>query len=315
MNKKHVSAILCSDLHLSLRPPVARSVEKDWLKVQANYLDQVGQIARNINGVMTGPVPIIVAGDLFDHYRQPPEMINWTIDQFRQTGRIFAVPGQHDLMHHSYEDLHKSAYYTLVKAGVITDLVANFPPVGIENLRLHGFPWGSEVKPVKKAHGLCLEVAVIHDHVWSKATGYTGAPNNKYYRKWADKLKGYDVAHFGDNHKTLVLFHSSGLRVFNPGSFMRRKADEIGHKPCVGLLYENGEVVRHYLDTSKDQFLDAKKLNEVRESIIDLDGFLQELSGLSDCAIDFREALEKALREKGISKAVARIVLETAEKK
>jgi hypothetical protein len=66
-----------------------------------------------------GNPPIVYVGDIWDHYRQPPEAINWAI---RELPKGYAIPGQHDLRHHNYEDIKKTAYWTLMEAGVILDM-------------------------------------------------------------------------------------------------------------------------------------------------------------------------------------------------
>src|SRR5574340_1610341 len=75
-------AILCSDIHLSHRPPLARACEDDWYGVQAGYLQQVFTLAGDVGKPrgMRG-VPIVIAGDIFDKPQPPVELVNFALRQ------------------------------------------------------------------------------------------------------------------------------------------------------------------------------------------------------------------------------------------
>ena len=100
-----VIAVCCSDIHLSHRPPKLREAEPNWYAAQARVLSQVRAV------VETHKCPLIVAGDVFDEgwraHKCPPELVNFAI---RHLPVCYAVPGQHDLPHHRYADVDKSAY-------------------------------------------------------------------------------------------------------------------------------------------------------------------------------------------------------------
>ena len=146
---KTVVAVLVSDLHLDDKPPVFRSPERDWLATQEGYLDQLRFLVRSV-----GNVPLFVAGDVFNKWNP----INWAIDRLPE---CHAVPGQHDLRHHNLQDLEKTAYWTLVKAGVIRHLKQGIAhPVG--QVVAHGFPWGVDVYPCKEPpHTFAVQLAVV----------------------------------------------------------------------------------------------------------------------------------------------------------
>ena len=137
-----VIAVLCSDIHLSHKPPVARSSEDDWYAAMARTLDQVLDISNEHTA------PLIIAGDLFDRWNSQPELINFAMGSFRafQHG-VYAIPGQHDLPYHDYTEIHKSAYYTLVKAGVIIDIQPSSygHHSSTKDITFWSFPWSFDV--------------------------------------------------------------------------------------------------------------------------------------------------------------------------
>jgi hypothetical protein len=152
-----------SDLHLSHTPPKARAGE-DWYAVQRGYLEQLDAM------LPTWDTPLLAAGDLFHTYNQPPEFIDFLLDHLPT---LIAVPGQHDLPGHRYEDVHKSVFGVMVKVRRVT-LVPPGEPLhlaynwkGINGMRVFGFPWGVKPSPPEgpRPNGY-LDVALCHKYVW-----------------------------------------------------------------------------------------------------------------------------------------------------
>jgi DNA repair exonuclease SbcCD nuclease subunit len=252
-------------------------------------------------------VPILFAGDLFDHWRASPELINWAIENVPV---MCGIPGQHDLPLHNLEDLHKSAFYTLVHAGIIKLLDHN--SIRINQMNVQGFAWGQPIINPKPVIEGTLQIAVIHHYIWEGNHCYPGAPAEdelKYLRK---RLHPFDCAVFGDNHKGF-LANSGSCKVFNCGSLLRRKSDEIHYEPQVGLLHESGEVEVIKLDISKD-VIEATESTKSAEADADLESFLKELAKLKNSKLDFVDTMEDILREKKPDPAVRKFILEAMEK-
>lgn len=301
MNK--VEAILFADVHLCQKPPLARSSETDWLLTQRDYLRQVRTLAEQHQ------CPVVIAGDLFDKWSSSSEVVNLALDELPD--RTYCCRGNHDLPWHSNDDVRRSSYYTLMKAEKIIDLQAGRPE-SVGPLRLWGFPWGSEIRPLKKAHGLCLEVAVIHKYVFTAKVGnHPGADQSGRLKNLAPILKTYHAVLIGDNH----LSWSARLKetsILNPGAFMRRRFDEIKHKPHVGLLLSSGRIEKHYLDVSKDKFADVPP-EAMREN--NFDQLVKELSDLGDSAADFSESVRRFIEANKIGGIVREIILNALENK
>lgn len=303
-------AVLFSDLHLTLRPPAARCVDENWLDVQAGYLEQVEAIHEEAEKQAGFTVPLVCCGDLFDRHNPPVELVNWAI---RNVPEMYAVPGNHDLKFHELKAIKKSAFWTMVEAGKVNYLRPG-KPVGVGQAVLHGFPWGTPLKPCKSPHGLCVEIAVIHKYVWQKKGGnppYPGAPEDGRASRVAKALRGYDLIASGDNH---IPFEYMGdpAPIFNCGGFMRRKADERGHRPSVGIVHQDGSVVRRCLDVSADRFV-----VEVGEKMgnLDLGHFVEELVNLTDAAVDFADAVRRAVGDGKVSDGIRRTILDAMGEK
>lgn len=308
-------AVLCSDIHLSDRAPVARSAEPDWLEAQGRVLDQVKKLCDKDD------IPLIVAGDLFDKWNPSPAVVNMAME--RLPSKVFAVPGQHDLRHHNYEDRHCTAYWTLVKAKRITDLppgkaylVNKDRAKGDPLLFAHGFPWGHKVKPLSERSDVPeINLAVIHAYCWAAGHSYPNAPNDKTTGQWSKRLMGYDAAVFGDNHKGFLDSYDPVCPIYNCGALIRRKQDERQLSPGVGFLYADKPFLRPVpLNTSGEKWLDPEDYAGQRvKTAADFSDFLAELAEDEDVDFDFAEVVRRRMNEGKVSKAVRKFVLEALE--
>lgn len=289
---------LISDIHLTLKPPIARAGEKDWLATQAGYLRQVAELEPT-------NAPIVCAGDIFDKWNSSAELINFAIANLPF---MYAVPGQHDLPYHAYEDKHRGAYWTLVEAGAIANLEPG-NPVHLKNkLVLHGFPWGHEITAVPNTFGPRIHLAVVHKYLWTGKCKYPGAPDDASLANTRGLLRSYDAAVFGDNHKGF-LSNERWPAVINCGAFMRRNTDEIDYSPRIGLLLSNGKIKIHYLDISKDVISSSHK-----ESKPDAQQFVKELETFKAETVDYDEAVRRFLTSHNVAREVRKEVMKCLER-
>lgn len=293
--KKPIAAFV-ADIHLSLKPPIWRSAEEDWLKAIKYQLNQLREIQKKY------VIPIYCAGDVFDHWygaHQSSELINFAIANLP---KMHAIPGQHDLPNHNLEDIKKSAFWTLVEAGKIVPLGLfedNFEVYFYDEdkrIIINSFPFGKEIKPIKRRKELdAIYIAMAHQYIWIDGHSYPNAPKeNKISDTVIDKDKwlGYDIAVFGDNHKGFQITNKN-TTFYNCGGFMRRKSDEIKYKPKIGLLYDNATIKEHYLDTSTDKYIPI--VDKEIETSIDMSDFIKRLEGLESDTICFASRLREVL--------------------
>lgn len=276
-----VRAILCSDMHLSHTAPVGRSAEPNWYDAQARMLDQLRALQEEHD------VPIICAGDVFDRWNPPPSLINFAI---RYMPPMWSIPGQHDLPNHRYDLVHNSAYWTLVESHVLRNLYGAVPLT--PGLEIIARPWEckwDEPPPEKDIRRLL----VTHSYIHKKAHGYHGAPEDQKVSGYADRLKPYDVAHFGDNHSPFQA-KCNGCQVVNTGTMMQRKRDERAYAVGVNLLLYDEQlddisIQRHYFDTSEDVWVEEVEALPVKGHQIDL------LDLEAGETLDYRQAVKGAI--------------------
>lgn len=300
------TVILCSDLHFSHQPPVARSVESNWYDAMARSWGQVRSLAEKHG------LPIIVAGDVFDNWKAPPELINFVIRQFAGL-EIFAIPGQHDLPNHSYEDMHRSAYGTLVEAGVIRNIdpKENLVVGGVE---LFGFPWGTEIVPCPLQYDYIeITVAVVHRYLWTAGHNYHGATDDTHIGAHRKILSTYNVAVFGDNHDGF-LTRAGNCAVLNCGGFMARKINERNYQPRIGCLLDDGGIREVMLDVSQDRWLEPEQLAEAVDNSLQLNDLISDLESLGADALNFEDVLHRYLDTRKVDSSVKTMVLEALDK-
>lgn len=312
---KKLVALACADIHLSGKSPLFRSNEDDWLKVQAGYLKQLKKLTTSLSSLVAEKLPVFIAGDLFDKWSVPPEVMSMSIRELPD--KVFCVSGNHDAMNHRREDIHKSAYGVLEAANRIIDVKPGAPVVleGAHPIRLHGFPYGTEVEPLKKPCDFYLEIALVHAYIWSEGKGYPGALEEKRLGAYRKKLTGYDTVIFGDNHIPLqwnMDKNKDGPSIFNPGSFMIRKRDD-KHNPRVGLIFADGSVEVHSLDISQDKYLDSEEIMEVLD-VIGANSFVESLLDLGDHALDFASYLNRLMEREKVDQRVKDMIVKALDK-
>jgi len=321
-------AVTVADLHLTLNRPACRN-DEDWMETQARYLTQVKLLAKTQRKLAhkillesgedseellnNRPLPILCAGDVFDKSNAAPELINFALKHL--PNQMICVPGQHDLPNHRTDEMHRSGYGVLVEAGKIIHLGKDRPcHCPDEALLVYGFGWGQKIIPPDMPEYLKppVTVALVHRFVWME--GYHYKPGLKtvdadHPRMLKKELKGYDVAVFGDNHRGFS-WSSGGLLVYNCGGFIRRKSDEMEYVPSVGVLYDDGSIVRTPLNTDLDKFhLQPEKAEKVEH---DMKAFLEKLEKLGEHGLNFREAVRRHAEDPShnIPSPVREIILE-----
>lgn len=301
-----VIAVLCSDLHIQMKPPVARSAEDDWPGKMEQYFTELRAVCEHHGA------PLVVAGDIFDRWNAPPEAIMFAMRVLPP--KTYAIPGQHDLPNHDYKAMDRSAYGVLKETGVITDLEPGVRPYLRPDLQLHPFPWGYPIKPLSQQNtpkGDRVHLAVAHKYIWKKGAGYPGAPKEARVGNLRKQLRGYDAAVFGDNHKGfLIKGGKNGPSVLNCGGFMCRRIDERAYQPRIGLLHRNGSITEYLTNRNDDKFIDVDELGELASRGLDMTKFIGSLSELGSEGIDYLEAVRRYLDDNNITGRIKELVLE-----
>lgn len=277
-----VVAIVCADIHLSMKPPVARSREPDWFAAMARPLLELSLLASQFD------VPVICAGDVFDKWNVSPELICFAFDYLPE--QFYCIPGQHDLPYHSLADLHRSGLGVLVRSRRVT--LVSTDTILHSCFALTGFAWNVPIAaPTFRDQ---LNVAMVHRYCWKRGLGYKDAAQENYAGNLSKELEGYNVAIFGDNHSPFA-FSGNGCLVYNCGGFMRRKSDD-NFQPSCGILRLDGSIERHYFDLSEEVFDQGTSAEVTIDDNTDegIQEFVKSLTQLDCDPLDFATQLQLA---------------------
>lgn len=273
-------AILIADLHLqSTIPSCFLETNDKWMQHMAHILQQIKKLQQKKG------VPIICAGDVFDHWNSSAALINFALDN---VPRMFSIPGQHDLPNHQYKDISRSAYWTLVKAKVIHNLEYRCPVMFKDNaLYVWGFPWNVRAfKEVNNQGRGFFNLAVTHQYVWTKNYKFPQATKVQNVRSVVSSFEGFDAIAVGDNHKGFTV-KVGDIYLHNNGTIFQRRSDEMDYEPCVGILYSDGTIIRHELASTGILHFNPE-CNDKTDYGINVTAFLKTLSPLEENVVDFR---------------------------
>lgn len=237
---------------------------------------------------------------------------------------VYAVPGNHDLPNHQYNDIERSAYYTLVHAGKVTPIRPNAwdyygsgrQGTGRKAFAFWGYPCGfptNKVPQLKPEHvSTEVRLAIVHDYVWSgEGTAFPGVGDEKRIQHHAFFLKDhFDSVLFGDNHIRQD-GKCNGVFWTNPGPIMRRSHKERDQNPSVRLLKSDGSFEIHELDASKDKWKDEPTTHEATET--DFRELVELLKDLGDSGTDYLNALRAATKSQLVRGSVRTVVWEIVQ--
>lgn len=281
--------------------------EKDtWSKFQRAVLGTLAQLKCD------HACPLFISGDLFDKWDSSAALINQTIACLPV---CCGIPGNHDLPNHNYSQIDQSAYWTLVEAGRLNTLTpAGNQPQSVEQLLVTPFPCGFPPGPPTEKHSLALNVAIVHDYIWTEKTGHPNAPAVKRYGKQFAKVAEYDVAFFGDNHHGFLIEKENKVTICNTGCLIQRKSNEAKLRPFVALLLSDGTVKRHYLELKAEWSDLGKEVDQIQSTLnADLTGFIEEMADTRRHGGDWKSTVKFWCHEQKIKDSVKIIIMKAVE--
>ena len=308
-----VLGIFCSDLHLSLHPPIWRSSEPNWFEAMLRPINELKALQEKYN------CNIFFTGDLFNLWygsseKGAAELINFAITHLPY---MHCIPGQHDLPDHNRGQIMRTAFYTLVRASVISHL--STPKAFCKRkMIIWPFGFGTKVRPCRtRGKRGEIDICLCHEYHWVPGHCYEGASQETLVGLGAEgttkKFQNYDVTFCGDNHDAFITrFYTKDVsRFVNCGTMIRRRSNEKGLQPCVWLLYEDKTIESVDLSITKDRFLDvSEEKHKERIQNYDIVRFIKELNKLGLPTLDFVEALRQYFDKHRTPESVQKCLME-----
>jgi len=187
---KNPDLILAADLHIREDKPVCRA--DNYFEAQNAKVGFLRDLSARHG------CPLVVAGDIFHHWKPSPFLLSWAIENLPN---MIAIPGQHDLPQHRLELLNKSGLFVLEKAGKVT------PGSWIHSAKYHlqSYPYGTPLVPIDRIKQPKQKfVAICHVMTWTKKKPWPGCEADGA-KRLMKKMKGFDLIITGDNHKPFVV--------------------------------------------------------------------------------------------------------------
>lgn len=286
--------IITADWHLREDTPICRT--DDFWEAQWYKVNQIFNLSNRLD------VPIYNAGDLFNHWKSSPRLINKCIERFVnrfKDNRMKTIIGNHEMPQHNLSNMEKSAWDTLYRVGIIDYMFAqgSWGRCDSEKERKKIIP-----KKIKNRKFVMLHVMTYKGKKpWPNCTD----PECHELFDWFDA----DLIITGHNHKTFTAKKGKQLLV-NPGSLTRQTADQIDHKPCIFLYNaEQHKLKKHTLEYKKNvisrEHIDVKKQKDKR-----ITAFIEKLKDGYNLSLSFEDNLEIAFKENKTPKKIQQIILE-----
>lgn len=254
--------IALSDLHFRESNPVNRI--DNYLDTLCGKLEQVNNTIAQLNFISKADekIVIIIAGDIFHHFRCSDSLKARVINVFHQfysfVDEVLVVAGQHDQRWHT-QDLTNTPLGVLIASQVVTLL--NDQPFSLtEDLagyHFYGASYGEEIPKVQDQS--IYNILAIHRMIsdvdyWSGNVEYTSC------KSLLKEAKEYGLIISGDNHASF----NYDNKILNSGSVMRSSIDQKDHKPCYFIWHDFFRIEQIFFDI--EPFEKVMRLDEVAES-------------------------------------------------
>jgi len=292
-----MARFLCtSDWHIRSKNPRYRI--DDFFQTMMGKLNWMFELAKkeDCSAILHG-------GDFFDS----PDQKNSTKIEIaklllRYKIPIYAVAGQHDLIHRRFFNTALALFQTFGGVNILdgelkTDTcIPCIDNSGHYNVNLYGASWEEEIPTPEDSNA--INILAIHKMIvkekplWDKQVGYTKAET------FLNKHKGYNLIVSGDNHHSFT--HTTANQILiNTGSLTRMTTSQRGHLPCVYIYNSETKKAKQYLIPTKsiDEVMDLETADEVKEKNEALEAFMEGLSSDYDIELKFEDNLKNLMIE------------------
>lgn len=302
---KNVSAILSADWHIRETAPVCRD-ESEYFAAQAKKIEFIKGLRDRIG------CPILVAGDIFNHWKPSPFLLGWCMEQFPSL--MWCVPGQHDLPQHNKLLYQKSGLHVLGEAERGTHVFYERLVTRIRKgcgYNVTGFWYGEELGPHDGQHKNETHVALAHTFTWRGRKPWPDcvAPGASTL---LNKMQGFDLIVTGDNHKAFTL-EQDGRLLVNPGSIMRMSADQADFKPRVYLWDAEANCVEPVFLPIEKGVVSRDHLDRAQERDERIESFVARLQGQWKAGLSFEENLTRFFETNEVPEVIKQLIYEAME--
>lgn len=286
--------IITADWHIRATRPRCR-IDENWIQTQRKALFQIVNIAKE------KAAPVFVVGDLFhsnsDTTFECIQMVQQTADQL---GELYVLAGNHDLPHHSSENIEKSAIGVLLNSQNIFSIKEHFCRYNVSAANF-------DEEDNKDAEIVFKHTLVFPDE--KSIPPNVDAPIAK------DLLSEFPNAKYiftGDYHHNFH-YEKNGRHVINPGCLLRQASD---FKDYIGGVYyvdTEDEIVEFIPIIDNEEFVDDSYILKQEEREQRIEDFVDKLKDTKNVSLDFVDNVQKAIRANNLDDNMINVLEELLE--
>jgi DNA repair exonuclease SbcCD nuclease subunit len=288
--------ILCSDFHL--REDIPTCWTGDFQAEQWDSMDFIKNLQKKYN------CPVIMAGDVFHHWKASPWLLTETIKHL--PAKFFPCLGQHDLPQHNIDLVNKSGFGTLREAEYFK--TASDWELDVDIYFCHF----GQIPPTK-VDRRTKHILVWHRMVFHKEKPYPDCPSELSATLTIRKFPQFDLLLFGDNHKSFSVTYGDQLLV-NPGSLTRQTADQMDFQPRVALWYAETNTIDWVNIPIQQGVISREHIERKEERNTRIDAFISKLDTDWKAEMSFEDNLEIFMKKNNTREAVQEIIYKSLEK-
>lgn len=273
--------LLTADIHLRGDAPACRKNPDKWLEEQENSFLQLPVIAQEHKCS-----EVWIIGDLFHRARTSTEATVKALNLMRTFPcPVRVLVGNHDELHHQYENVGKSTIGTVFSLRDVKELRSYEQPLSwgadARSVLVEAYPFGTEPEKIPHCDVWCTHQLVFPDEE-SRPLPELGVLAEDLLQRSDAK-----VIITGDYHHGYIK-EFGDRKVITCGCLNIQARDMADYKPRVYILdLETLDVETVYLDTFGELDLDTPMLE-------DANGYAETLQVAQLPQIDFRDAIDKA---------------------
>jgi len=296
---QQVDAIICSDLHLTEQTPECRL--DDYIETQRNKLIFISDLQKQYK------CPVLCAGDIFDHWKPSPWLISFALQYLPD--ELIAIPGQHDLPQHNLDLIEKSGFYALIQGRKIKTDFWNSRHLKLNTHDIYTVPFGIQIPKAKYQNN---NILMLHQLTWQKEP-WPGADPKGNARALLKNNPDFDLIITGDNHQAFTEEYKGRLLI-NPGSMLRKTADQIDFKPRVYLWDAESNTAEPVYLPIEPGVVSRRHIEVKEERKNRLDAFINIIKSEEfEIGVSFEETVRKVLDTRNINQTIKAKVLEALD--
>ena len=297
MGDGKMKCVITADWHIRSNLPRCRK-DENWYETQEKALEQIRSFANEKK------CPVFVVGDIFHSIGDTNFYCIQMIQKMARRTRegLYVLAGNHDLLHHSSENLDRSAIGVLLRSKGVLKIKDYFIENEIEDFSAGNFDEETEDAEIIFKHVLCFP-------------DMKSLPPNVDALTAKDLLEEYPKAKWiftGDYHKNFH-YEKNGRHVVNPGCLLRQAVDFKDYQPGFYFVDTEKNIVEFNPIIDEEEFIDDSYILREKEKEQRIEAFANKIGEVESVSLDYSENVKKALLTSGLSEELTETINELME--